>query len=78
MPEVLKNVGEGTPPWGTSYLNLRYADSEGCVRFASLDVICNELRSGVRLLVCMSMLMSVCIYSVSYVLLIANGYSDCN
>ena len=44
---MLNSVGERTPPCGTPVLNLRcedmYVISICCVRFASLDVVCDEL-----------------------------------
>ena len=52
------------------------------VSIASLDVICNELSIGVRyvgvhMLVCMSLLMSLCISTVSNALLMLSCVFTC-
>ena len=44
-----------------------------CVSFASLDVVCDELKIVPGMLVCISFLISVCMFIVSKALLISSA-----
>ena len=44
-----------------------------CVGFASIDVVCDELNDCVGILVCISFLISVCMFIVSKALLIPSA-----